>query len=80
MDVKKLARQIAIGVALAALVFAAHQRGLLDYLEYKSLDMRFQIRGPVPTKLPLVIVSIDQDSFDELDLPWPWPRTMVWVV
>ncbi|HEX9444666.1 MAG TPA: adenylate/guanylate cyclase domain-containing protein, partial [Candidatus Binatia bacterium] len=76
MEVKKLIRQIAIGAVLAALVFTAHQRGLLDYLEYKSLDVRFQIRGAVPTKLPLVIVSIDQDSFDELDLPWPWPRTM----
>jgi len=72
----KLIRQLIIGAGLAALVFVAHQRGLLDTLEYKTLDLRFQIRGPVPHKLPIVIVNIDQDSFDELDLPWPWPRTL----
>jgi class 3 adenylate cyclase len=26
--------------------------------------------------LPIIIVGLDQDSFDELDLPWPWPRTV----
>jgi adenylate cyclase len=72
----KLVRQLAIGGVLAALVFVAYQRGLLDGLEFKSLDLRFQIRGPVPVHLPLVIVSIDQDSFDELDLQWPWPRSL----
>lgn len=72
----KVLRQLLIGTGLAVLVFVAHQRGLLDILEYKSLDLRFQIRGPIPHKLPIVIVNIDQDSFDELDLPWPWPRTL----
>src|SRR4051794_3248879 len=72
----KVARQLAIGTILAALVFVAYQRGLLDVLEFKSIDLRFQIRGSIPHKLPIVIVNIDQDSFDELDLPWPWPRTL----
>src|SRR5690349_3874456 len=72
----KRVRQLIIGAGLAGLVFVAHHRGLLDILEYKSLDLRFQIRGPAPHKLPIVIVNIDQDSFDELDLPWPWPRTL----
>ena len=72
----KRLRQLTIGAGLAALVFVAHERGLLDTLEYKTLDLRFQIRGPIDHKLPIVIVNIDQDSFDELDLPWPWPRTL----
>jgi adenylate cyclase len=41
-----------------------------------SLDARFRLRGPIAPRLPIVIVSIDQDSFDELNLPWPWPRTL----
>lgn len=65
-----------IGAFLAALVFTAYQRGLLDVLELKSLDLRFQIRGPIAPELPIVIIGIDQDSFDEMDLPWPWPRTL----
>src|SRR5215470_173622 len=73
---EKRLRQLLIGGLLALLVFAAYQRGLLDVIEYKTIDARFQIRGPIAHKLPLVIVNIDQDSFDELDLPWPWPRTL----
>ncbi len=76
MEFKKLLRPLLIGAFLAVLVFVAYQRGLLDVLELKSLDLRFQIRGTVAPQLPIVIVSIDQDSFDELDLPWPWPRTL----
>lgn len=76
MDYKKLIRPVTIGATLAALVFLSYQRGLLDTLELKSLDFRFQIRGNVSPQIPLVLVSIDQDSFDELDLPWPWPRTL----
>jgi adenylate cyclase len=76
MQFKKILRPLAIGALLAALVFVATQRGLLNVLELKTLDLRFKIRGTVSPSIPLVIVSIDQDSFDELDLPWPWPRTM----
>jgi adenylate cyclase len=72
----KRLRQLIIGAGLASLVFVANQRGLLDTLEYKTLDLRFQIRGAIAHTLPIVIVNIDQDSFDELDLPWPWPRTL----
>jgi adenylate cyclase len=72
----KRLRQLLIGAGLAALVLVAQERGLLETLEYKTLDLRFQIRGPIEHKLPIVIVNIDQDSFDELDLPWPWPRTL----
>jgi adenylate cyclase len=75
-NTKKLLRQLVIGGVLTVLVFVGYQRGLLDGLEFKSLDLRFQIRGAVPVHLPMVIVSIDQDSFDELDLQWPWPRAL----
>ena len=73
---EKRARQLLTGAILAAIVFVAYHRGLLDGLEYKTVDARFQIRGPIAHKLPIVIVNIDQDSFDELDLPWPWPRNL----
>lgn len=76
MEYKKLLRPLIIGMALTTLVFLSYQRGLLDVLEFKSLDLRFQIRGPLSPQIPIVLVSIDQDSFDELDLPWPWPRTL----
>ncbi len=76
MNLKQIVRPLLIGALLAALVFLLHHRGLLDTLELKSLDLRFKVRGAVAPQLPIVLVSIDQDSFDELDLPWPWPRTL----
>lgn len=76
MEFKKLIRPLIIGASLSALVFLSYHRGLLDTTELKSLDFRFQIRGPIASKVPIVLVSIDQDSFDELNLPWPWPRDL----
>ena len=63
-----------IGIGLAALKFTAHHYGFREVLELRTLDARFQLRRPLPLRLP--IVSIDRDSFDELNLPWPWPRTL----
>lgn len=76
MKLTNLTRPLIIGAVLATVVYVMDQRGLLQTAELKSLDLRFQMRGPVAPRLPLVIVSIDQDSFDELNLPWPWPRTL----
>lgn len=76
MEYKKLIRPLIIGGSLIILVLLSYGRGLLDIPELKSLDFRFQIRGPIASKVPIVLVSIDQDSFDELNLPWPWPRTL----
>ena len=76
MDYKKLIQPLIIGASLSILVILSYHQGLLDIPELKSLDFRFQIRGPIASKVPIVLVSIDQDSFDELDLPWPWPRNL----
>ena len=44
-------------------------------LELKTLDLRFRIRKPLPLDAPIVIVSIDDASFEYLNRRWPWPRT-----
>jgi adenylate cyclase len=69
-------RSLLIGIGLVASVLLAYQRGALDIPELSSLDARFRLRGAVAPRLPIVLITIDQDSFDELDLPWPWPRTL----
>ena len=67
---------VTIGIALAAFAFFLSHLGLLEGLELKTLDFRFRVRGPMAPHAPIVLVSIDQDSFDELQLPWPWPRML----
>jgi adenylate cyclase len=69
-------QSILLGFSLAALAFAAYSLGFLTRIELYSLDLRFLARGVVAQRAPIVLVSIDQDSFDELNLPWPWPRDL----
>jgi adenylate cyclase len=57
---------------LAALLFF----GVLEGFELKILDTQFELRGTRAPETPIVIVSIDEDSFDELNEPWPWPRSL----
>ena len=73
---KRLPRAIVWGLALGSCVGAAHLFGLFDVLELKALDVRFLLRGEQRPRSPIVIVAIDEDSFDELRLQWPWPRTI----
>ena len=79
MDYKTLVRPIVIGGTLTVMVLLIYQLNPLNlahFLELKSLDLRFQLRGVESPRLPIVIVSIDEDSFDEINLPWPWPRNL----
>ena len=57
----------AVAVALAALGQAEpHEQGLLERF--------FELRGPRPPTAPIVIVSIDESSFVELNQQWPFAR------
>lgn len=73
---KEFLRRAVIGAVLSILVYLTYSLGALDTLELKSVDLRFRLRGPIQPRLSILLVSIDQDSFDELNLPWPWPRTL----
>ncbi|MBI3058608.1 MAG: hypothetical protein HYY81_04775, partial [Deltaproteobacteria bacterium] len=55
MEYKKLIRPLIIGASLIILVLLSYGRGLLDMPELKSLDFRFQIRGPIASKVPIVL-------------------------
>jgi len=66
-----------LGVALVnggltVLLFAV---GALQWLELKAIDWRFRLRGPEPPPEEIVLVGVDQHSFDELQQRWPWPRS-----
>src|SRR5260370_34590614 len=63
---------ILAGVAVVGLV----QFGLLETLEHWSLDRLFEWRGARTPHLSVVIVTIDESSFAELNEQWPFPRAM----
>src|SRR3989442_731734 len=63
---------ILAGVAVVVLV----QFGGLEWLEYKSLDKLFELRGKRTPTVSVVIVAIDESTFAELEDQWPYPRAL----
>jgi adenylate cyclase len=59
-------------VAVSGLIYF----GVLEPLEFDALDRLFRVRGPRPPVAPIVVINIDEDTFDELDLAWPFPRAL----
>ena len=65
--------------AVAALVAigaggAAEFARLLPGLEQDSVNQRFERRGAQPAP-GLLVVAIDDKTFDDLQLQWPFPRS-----
>jgi adenylate cyclase len=63
------------GIAVVALA-TANPFSFFEIAELKALDAQFTLRGPRAPVSPIVVVTIDEDSFDGLNLSWPWPRAM----
>lgn len=64
-----------IGLSTALLAWVNPFR-FVEVAELKALDARFALRGPRVPASPVVIVTIDEDSFDDLQMAWPWPRAL----
>jgi adenylate cyclase len=47
----------------------------LERIELAARDLMMQVRGPQPTTGEIVIVAIDDQSFNWTGYQWPWPRT-----
>jgi len=64
-------------VFLTALITLALQTvPALESLELKTIDWRFAWRGvEAVDDVPVVIVAIDDQSFESLPNRWPWPRS-----
>ena len=43
-------------------------------LDYRLFDLLSTLAPPAPAATPVVLVAIDEPSFAELGLQWPWPR------
>lgn len=71
-----LRRSVLWGLALGCSVALVHLLGLLEALELKSVNHRFEIRGAEVPRFPIVLITVDEDSFDNLHLRWPWPRSV----
>jgi len=53
--------------------FVPPLRGLSRSFELRTVDLRFEIRGPRPPPEHVVLIEIDESSLAALG-QWPWPR------
>jgi adenylate cyclase len=67
---------LSVGFVLTALGVTGYVTGALDDLERDTVDARFSIRGERTPPDDLVVVKIDDVTFDELGPEYPLPRTL----
>jgi adenylate cyclase len=49
---------------------------LVGEFEYRVLDRFFALRGPLAPPQDMLIIGIDEPSFQDLGFTWPWPRSL----
>ena len=64
----------AIGLSAGALATLAYGLHLFPRLELTTVDTRFSIRGDTSTPSDVVVVGIDDVTFSETELRWPFSR------
>jgi HD-GYP domain-containing protein (c-di-GMP phosphodiesterase class II) len=72
-------KTVATALAAAAAVtggLAAYAIDAWPRVENESVDLRFAARGTQPAPSDLAVVSIDDKTFSELQLQWPFPRSL----
>ncbi|HOW43424.1 MAG TPA: adenylate/guanylate cyclase domain-containing protein [Candidatus Omnitrophota bacterium] len=70
----KLLVSLAFALGVAGLLLLSLQSRAYQILELKALDLRFILRGAMPTRGPIVHIDIDEKSLDRVGR-WPWPRS-----
>ena len=71
---REVGRKHLAGIVAAVVIVVLAQFGVFEGLEYWSLDRFFQQRGPLRPELPVVIVTIDESTFQEIEEQWPFAR------
>ncbi len=64
----------AVGALAAAIGIGCYAGGVFHGLELGGVDTRFSVRGEQDPNPRLAVVGVDDDTFNELELQWPFPR------
>ena len=65
---------VAVAFATAGLGVTAYLTDAFRWLELRSIDARFSIRGERPKPPEVAVVAVDDTTFNELPIRWPFPR------
>lgn len=71
-----VARSLLIAAMVVLLLVAVLSTSYGRRIELEAFDLLTVLTAPGTGDLPIVIVGIDEPSFGEFGMQWPWPRTM----
>lgn len=66
----------AIGLLAGGFAIVAYGFHVFQRLELSTVDARFSIRGDPATPKDVVVVGVDDVTFEEANLQWPLPRSV----
>ncbi|MGA1191805.1 MAG: CHASE2 domain-containing protein [Bdellovibrionota bacterium] len=68
----------ALAISIAFFGGLIYQTPWFQELEYRGLDLWFFLRGPQSAPEDVILVAIDEESYDALQVPMhqPWPRAL----
>jgi len=61
---------------IAAAGVVAQETNALRRLDYSSVNKRFDIRGSQGAPKDVVVVAVDDRSFSEMNVQWPFTRSL----
>jgi adenylate cyclase len=67
-------RSLYLALTVTVLMACLSSLNFGQAVEHQVLDLWYRLRPVTPLPPDLLIVAIDEPSFQELKLPWPWPR------
>ena len=70
----RIALFLAVGLGATGLWLIAYGTSVFEDLDLDTVDARFTVRGEQSPPSDLAVVKIDDVTFDELNLQWPFPR------
>ena len=71
----RVALFLAVGLGATGLWLIAYGMSVFEDLDLDTIDARFSVRGEQSPPADLAVVKIDDVTFDELNLQWPFPRS-----
>src|SRR5919201_4096891 len=72
----RVALFLVVGLVATSLALVGYGFHLLRPLELQTIDARFTLRGTRPPPPDVVVVDIDDVTFQQLGLQWPFPRSL----
>jgi adenylate cyclase len=72
---RRSAALVLVAVIAALAAGAARELDIGRSLELDTVDLRFDVRGPLAPPADVVLVQVDDRTLNDLQLRWPFPRS-----